>query len=64
MTHGESSMKDQVPADWHSKIMHATFMVDGQSILASDRLSGMPGPNGFWGFSLSVSCDDAAVGEH
>jgi PhnB protein len=63
MTHGESPMKDQVPAEWHGKIMHATYTVDGQSILGSDRPPGMPGPTGFCGFSLSVSYDDAATGE-
>ena len=63
MTHGESPMKDQVSADWQGKIMHATYSVDGQSIMASDRPPNMPGPSGFAGFSLSVAYNDVAKGE-
>ena len=63
MTFGESPMAGETPKDWHSKIMHATYSVDGQSIMASDRPPNMPGPSGFAGFSLSVAYNDVAKGE-
>ena len=60
MRHGESPMKDQVPVDWHQKVMHATFTADGASIMACDRPPGMPGPNGFCGITLSIAGKDVA----
>jgi PhnB protein len=30
MTHGESPMKDQVPADWQDKVLHARLIVNGR----------------------------------
>jgi len=27
MTHGESPLKDQVPADWHDKVLHARLVL-------------------------------------
>ena len=63
MTFGESPMASETPKEWHSKIMHATYSVDGQSIMASDRPPNMPGPKGFSGFSLSVAYNDVAKGE-
>ena len=63
MRHGESPMKDQVPIEWHQKVMHATFTADGASIMASDRPPGMPGPTGFSGFTLSISTGDIVKGE-
>ncbi|MEO8480998.1 MAG: VOC family protein [Acidobacteriota bacterium] len=35
-THGESPMKDSVPADWQDKVMHATLQVDGSTLMGSD----------------------------
>ena len=35
-THGDSPMKDHVPADWHDKVIHARLRVDGQAIMGSD----------------------------
>ena len=63
MRHGESPMKDQVPAEWHQKVMHATFTADGASIMASDRPPGMPGPTGFCGIALSIAGKDLATSE-
>ena len=63
MRHGESPMKDQVPAEWHQKVMHATFTADGASIMASDRPPGMPGPIGFCGITLSIAGKDLATSE-
>ena len=63
MRHGESPMKDQVPAEWHQKVMHATFTADGASIMASDRPPGMSGPTGFSGITLSIAGKDLAASE-
>jgi PhnB protein len=35
-THGESPMKDQVPADWRDKIIHARMAVGNQVLMGSD----------------------------
>ena len=36
-THGESPMKDQVPAGWHNKIIHARLVVgDTNALMGSD----------------------------
>jgi PhnB protein len=38
-THGESPMKDHVPADWHDKVMHVCLDVEGQKLMGSDAPS-------------------------
>ncbi len=35
-THGESPMKDQVPADWRDKVLHARLIVGDQALMGSD----------------------------
>jgi PhnB protein len=35
-THGDSPMKDHVPAEWHDKILHARLNVNGTTIMGSD----------------------------
>jgi PhnB protein len=35
-THGESPMKDHVPADWHDKIIHARLVVGDKVLMGSD----------------------------
>jgi PhnB protein len=35
-THGETPMKEHVPADWHDKIIHARLVVEGESLMGSD----------------------------
>jgi PhnB protein len=35
-TFGESPMKDQVPADWHDKVMHATLALGDQVLMGAD----------------------------
>jgi PhnB protein len=60
-TYGKSPMKDQVPANWQGKVMHATLMVRDQAIMACD-----PPPDRFEtprGFSLALSFDSSADGE-
>lgn len=34
--HGESPVADEVPAEWHEKIMHAYMTIGDQEIMASD----------------------------
>ncbi|HEX9942126.1 MAG TPA: VOC family protein [Thermoanaerobaculia bacterium] len=36
MTHGESPIADQVPPDWHERIMHARLTVGDQVLMGSD----------------------------
>ena len=61
MTHGESPMKDQTPAEWRDRIMHASLVVGDQRLLGADRPPQFQGPNE--GFSVSLSLDDAAKAE-
>ena len=35
-THGESPMKDQVPAEWRDKVLHVRMTVGDQAIMGSD----------------------------
>jgi PhnB protein len=50
-----------VPEGWDDKIMHASFTIDGNFIMASD---GCGDGEGFSGFSLSLSLpDEAAVNQ-
>lgn len=53
MTHGESPMKDQVPADWRDKVIHVSLELPGGMVLGSDA------PPDYYvkpqGFAVSVS---------
>jgi PhnB protein len=35
-THGESPMKEHVPADWQDKVIHVCLNVNGQRLMGSD----------------------------
>lgn len=35
-THGDSPMKDHVPAGWHDKVIHACLNVNGKRLMGSD----------------------------
>jgi PhnB protein len=35
-THGESPMKDQVPAEWRDKVLHARLVVDNRVLMGCD----------------------------
>jgi PhnB protein len=35
-THGNSPMKDQVPADWQEKVLHARLELGQQALMGSD----------------------------
>ena len=57
-THGESPMRDQVPAEMQSTVLHARMSVGGQFLMGSDAP-----PQHFQtaqGFSVSMSFSDAA----
>ena len=36
LTHGESPMAQQTPAEWRNKIMHARLVVGGRALMGSD----------------------------
>ncbi|MGE0497920.1 MAG: VOC family protein [Ramlibacter sp.] len=58
-----SPMEEQLPADWKSKVMHATLEAGGHRFMASDRMPGQPFA-GHAGFSMSVNLPgDATRGE-
>ena len=60
-THGDSPMKDQVSADWHDKIMHATLAVGDNVLMGAD-----PPPDRYrapQGITLSIGIADPADGE-
>ena len=53
--HGEVPTSEQVPEDWHTKIMHAQLMVGDNAILGSDNPpQHFSEPQGFY---VSVSID-------
>ncbi len=59
-----SPLEEQLPADWHAKIMHATLEAPGgHRLMACDRMPGQA-PGGHDGFALSIHCpSDAEHGE-
>jgi PhnB protein len=59
MTYGESpepSMIEQLPGEWHNKIMHTSLIIGDQELMGSDN------PPEYFdepkGFSVSISLDD------
>ena len=60
-TFGESPMKDDVPADWQHKIMHATLVVGSQILYGADP------PSAHYrtpqGFSVSIGLTSPDEGE-
>ena len=60
-THGETPMKDQVPADWHKRVMHAQLSVGGAVLFASDAP-----PDGYekpQGITVALQVDDPVEAE-
>ena len=61
MTHGQSPMADQTPADWRDKIMHVRMTVGDRVLMGSDA------PPQYYqkpqGFSVSLSVTDPADAE-
>jgi PhnB protein len=62
MTHAESPVADRAPAEYRNQIMHATILIDGQRLMASDNMPGAP-YHGMHGFTLSLSYPSVAEGE-
>ena len=61
MTHGESPIADQVPAEWRSKIMHVRMSFADKVLMGSDAP-----PDRYEkpaGFSVSLSVDTPAEAE-
>ena len=54
MTYAESPQPEQHPPGSEQRIMHASLIVDGRSLMASDTPAGQPA-TGMSGFSLSLS---------
>ena len=55
MSHAESPMADQVPADWADRVMHAYLAADGAVLMGSDMPPGeSAGGNAVW-VSLHVA---------
>jgi len=61
MTHGESPMADQVPADWRDKIMHARLVIGGMELMGADSPPQYRTPK--QGFSVSLGVEPAAEAE-
>jgi PhnB protein len=57
-TFGATPMADSVPSEDRNRVMHATLVIDGQTLMASDVLSAMP-PAKMSGFALSLNFDTA-----
>jgi PhnB protein len=60
-TFGESPMKDQVPADWHDKIMHATLKIGDKVLFGGDAPPSHYAP--VQGIHVSVGGISPAEGE-
>ena len=61
LTYGNSPMADQVPTEWHNKILHATLVVSGKVLQGAD------GPPDYKeemkGFAVAIGIDDPAEAE-
>jgi PhnB protein len=61
ITHGNSPIADQVPAEWHNKILHARLAVGDEVLMGSDC------PPGHYekpqGFSVSLNIDTPTEAE-
>ncbi len=61
LTNGNSPMADQVPTEWHDKIMHATFTVGDEVLMGADSQ-----PESYQvpkGFSVTIGINDPAEAE-
>lgn len=61
LTHGESPMAQQVPAEWRNKVMHARLVVGDKVLMGSDAPPDRyEGPKGF---CVSLGIDTPAEAE-
>ncbi len=57
MSYKDSPMANEVPADFHDKVLHASLLIDGQVLMGADAPPGRgKTPQGF---AVSVSLSDA-----
>ena len=62
LTNGNSPIAEQVPAECHDKIMHATFTVGDEVLMGADSQPGSyEVPKGF---SVTIGTNDPAEAEH
>jgi PhnB protein len=59
--HGETPMKDHVPAEWQDKVMHVRLVVGGQALMGSDAPPDRYAPP--QGMSVSISIPTPAEAE-
>lgn len=57
-SHGDTPNAEEVPAEWHDRILHARLAVEDQVLMGSDTPPGHPQEPG--GFSVSLSVDEPA----
>lgn len=61
ISHGDSPIADQVPPEWHPRIMHAYLVADDVVLMGGDRPPGWE--NGTTGFSVLLHVDSAEDAE-
>jgi PhnB protein len=59
-THGDTPMKDQVPAEWRDKVIHVRLLVGNQALMGSDAPPEHFQPAQGTYVSISVASFDAA----
>jgi PhnB protein len=60
MTHKEAPSADNVPSEWHDKIMHACLDLGGHLLMGSDCPFGAETPQGFY---VQIGVDDPTEAE-
>jgi PhnB protein len=61
LTHEGTPAAEQVPPEWHKKILHARMIVGDTTLMASDAPPGHQGE--MKGFSVTLGIDDPAEAE-
>ena len=61
LTHGESPMADQVPAEWRDRVLHAALVADGAVLMGGDAPPGQGAKP--QGFCVALQVDDPAEAE-
>jgi PhnB protein len=61
ISHGETPAAEQVPADWHDKIINAHLVVGDQELMGCDAPPQFF--NGHEGFSVSIQLDEESEAE-
>ena len=61
-TFGESPMKDEIPAEFHDRVMHATLTLPDGPLMASDTGPWAPFEGPMRSCGLSLSFDDVDKG--